>query len=54
MNLFQEKMAKTYDVQFQLQAKIMFALSQPSYPIPVLTSDVLKSYTTSWFQLQLA
>ncbi|CAD8161656.1 unnamed protein product [Paramecium octaurelia] len=54
MRIIEEEIQKTFNIEYPLVDKILDIGRNPVMPIPLLTDDVLKQCTTSWFQLELA
>ncbi|CAD8172358.1 unnamed protein product [Paramecium pentaurelia] len=54
MRIIEEEIQKTFNIEYPLVDKILEISHNPHMPIPLLTDDILKQCTTSWFQLQLA
>ncbi|CAD8178858.1 unnamed protein product [Paramecium pentaurelia] len=54
MRIIEEEIQKTFNIEYPLVDKILEIGRNPVMPIPLLTDDILKQCTTSWFQLELA
>ncbi|CAD8171720.1 unnamed protein product [Paramecium octaurelia] len=50
----EEEISSHFSIDYSITEKILEICRNPTFPIPILTDDVLKQSTTSWFQLELA
>ncbi|CAD8177503.1 unnamed protein product [Paramecium octaurelia] len=54
MRITEDDIQKTFKINYPLVDRILEICRNPVMPIPLLTDDILKQCTTSWFQLELA
>ncbi|CAD8100290.1 unnamed protein product [Paramecium sonneborni] len=54
MRIIEEEIQKIFNIEYPLVDKILETGRNPLMPVPLLTDDILKQSTTSWFQLELA
>ncbi|CAD8082634.1 unnamed protein product [Paramecium sonneborni] len=50
----EEEISFQFNIDYSITDKIIEICRYPSFPIPILTDDILKHSTTSWFQLEIA
>jgi len=50
----EEEISFQFNIDYSITEKVLEICRNPTFPIPILTDDVLKQSTTSWFQLELA
>ncbi|CAD8092923.1 unnamed protein product [Paramecium sonneborni] len=50
----EQQISFQYKIDYSITDKVIEICRNPSFPIPILTDDVLKHSTTSWFQLEIA